>query len=282
VKVFLTWSGPVSHAVAKALREWIPLVLQRVNPFLSSEDIRKGSRWQSEIAAELASVSYAIICLTPDNLDAPWIHFEAGAVSKNLETGRVTALLIGIAAADVKLPLSQFQHTIVDREDVRKLVRELNASFGEVALGAEQLDTTFEMFWPKLAEQINAARRLSIKTELSVSRSTEDLLGEILELNRENVRTSAAMKETLAAQAVAIRRLQRAQSPLTEEQIGGLHGFTNIADMIVPSSTRGALSSLVSAPGDGIPHSARSAHETLERLEALRRKQKRDETEPKD
>ncbi|WP_109487963.1 hypothetical protein [Occallatibacter savannae] len=48
---------------------------------MSSEDIKKGTRWSPAIAKELAESRAAIFCLTLDNVDSPWLDFEAGAVS---------------------------------------------------------------------------------------------------------------------------------------------------------------------------------------------------------
>ena len=35
--VFLSWSQPRSEAIAKALKHWIPLVLQAATPWLSRD-----------------------------------------------------------------------------------------------------------------------------------------------------------------------------------------------------------------------------------------------------
>jgi hypothetical protein len=48
---------------------------------MSQDDIETGSGWLARIKNELEATSYGIICLTPQNLDAPWLHFEAGALS---------------------------------------------------------------------------------------------------------------------------------------------------------------------------------------------------------
>jgi hypothetical protein len=52
MKIFLSWSGEVSHEVAKILDNWLPCMLQGVETFLSS-DISKGDRWTDVLAEEL-------------------------------------------------------------------------------------------------------------------------------------------------------------------------------------------------------------------------------------
>lgn len=89
MKVFLSWSGDRSHYVAKALRDWLPLVLQFCEPWLSDRDIAAGDRWSEKIAKELEARNVGIIVLTRDNIRAPWVLFEAGALSKALVTSQV-------------------------------------------------------------------------------------------------------------------------------------------------------------------------------------------------
>ncbi|MFF2501131.1 hypothetical protein [Peribacillus sp. NPDC058075] len=64
MKVFLSWSGEYSKNIALILKEWLPLVIQTLEPYVSSEDIRKGSRWSASIGQELEVSNYGILCLT--------------------------------------------------------------------------------------------------------------------------------------------------------------------------------------------------------------------------
>jgi len=68
---------------------------------MSSNDIEKGTRWRSGLANELEQASVSIICLTPENLEAPWINFKAGALSKQQEKGYVCTLLSKTEAAQI-------------------------------------------------------------------------------------------------------------------------------------------------------------------------------------
>ena len=98
MKVFISWSGNTSRLVAQALYNWFPLVLQSVSPWMSSVDIAIGTRWITEIGVQLKESHFGIICLTPVNLQAPWIHFEAGAISKSLQAPYIVPYLFRIRA----------------------------------------------------------------------------------------------------------------------------------------------------------------------------------------
>src|SRR5579863_2718491 len=113
MKVFLSWSGELSHKIAIEMRDWLPFVIQSVEPYVSSEDIDKGTRWSIDIAKELENSSFGILCVTPQNLDAPWLNFEAGALSKAFNTASVSPFLFGLKPSDLKKsPLLQFQSTL--------------------------------------------------------------------------------------------------------------------------------------------------------------------------
>jgi hypothetical protein len=121
--VFISWSGKRSRQVAEALRDWLPNVLQAARPWLS-QNMEKGTRSLEEIAQALDSMSVGIIRLTPENLEATWILFEAGALSKtkDAESRVCTYLLCGLKREHIGAPLSIFQGTTADENDIRKLV----------------------------------------------------------------------------------------------------------------------------------------------------------------
>src|SRR5262245_41047155 len=103
MKIFISWSGPRSKIVATAMRGFIPRVIQAAKPFLSNHDIDKGSWWRGRLFAELDSSKAAIVCLTPENLSAPWLHYETGAIAKLLGAGKApicTYLIGGIQNTD--------------------------------------------------------------------------------------------------------------------------------------------------------------------------------------
>ncbi len=149
MKVFISWSGPLSRQVAETLREWLPSVLQTIEPYVSSEDIDKGVRWSVDISRELDVSSYGILCVTADNVAAPWLNFEAGALSKSFERGRVSPFLFGVDRNSVTGPLVQFQSTIYERDDILRLLKSINTA-SETPLENSRLEGAFAVWWPRL------------------------------------------------------------------------------------------------------------------------------------
>jgi len=198
MQVFLCWSGASSHKIALALHGFLGDVIQDLKPFLSSETIRKGQRWELEIGKRLSDTNYGIVCLTKDNLTAPWILFESGALAKNLTEGRVTALLAGIQSTDVINPLSQFQHARADRSEIFKLLNDLNELLpAERRLEADRLARAFDIFWPPFEKRLIEALASAgtPKSRAAPPRDAQDMVSELLELVREMKREDSAASE---------------------------------------------------------------------------------------
>jgi TIR domain len=183
-KVFISWSGQLSQQLAEALRNWLPSALQFVKPYFSPEDIEKGAKWNSEISKELESSNVGIICLTRDNTEKPWILFEAGALSKTLEKSRVCTLLFDVDPTDVKGPLTSFQGTRFAKDDFKRLIAVINSAAGDSRLESSVLDTVFDMWWPKLEEDISRILKSKDKGTKKELRTERDILEELLELTR--------------------------------------------------------------------------------------------------
>ncbi len=188
MKVFLSWSGHKSHQVALVFRDWLPSVIQSINPYVSSEDIDKGARWSTDIAKELEDSTFGILCVTKDNLEAPWLLFEAGALSKMMDRSAVCPFIFDLKRVEVKGPILQFQSTVFEKEDVKKLLMTLNKSCGEAGLKEELLTKTFEVWWPNLEESLTSIKSKRSEEEQDISEKSfnNEMLEEILELSRTN------------------------------------------------------------------------------------------------
>lgn len=149
MKLFVSWSGVRSYGVAVAIRDWLPLALHAVRPFVSSMDIGPGSRWQDRIAAELAIAEFGLVCVTRENQSSPWLNYEAGALSSALANHRVIPLAIDLEPGEIAGPLAQFQAKTLRKEDVRSIVGRMNdCCDSPVDPGTVRLSV--EKWWPDL------------------------------------------------------------------------------------------------------------------------------------
>jgi len=186
MKVFLSWSGEPSRRLAEALRDWLPAVLQAVEPWMSAEDIDKGARWSAQVAGELEQAKVGILCLTRDNLGAPWVLFEAGALSKTLSKTYVCPYLLGLRPSDLRGPLVQFQAAEANEADTRRLAATINSALGPNALSEKALDRAFATWWPGLEKTLKSLP--TGRPPARPARSERDLLEETLTLVRELAR----------------------------------------------------------------------------------------------
>jgi len=177
MKIFISWSGDRSEALAIALKEFLTLVLHYAEPWLSKSDIGAGDRWGVEIAKGLEACNFGIICITRENREAPWILFEAGALAKSMQDGKVIPLLLGLDKKEISGPLAQFQAKKVEQAEIKDLVLSLNRSAtNPVADG--NLEKLFTMAWPDLQSKIAAIPE--IKNAPKPSRPEGEILEELV------------------------------------------------------------------------------------------------------
>jgi hypothetical protein len=242
--VFISWSGAKSKKVGEILRDWLPAVIQAVTPYFTPDDVAKGAKWSTEISKQLEACRVGILCITPDNFGAPWLLFEAGALSKNLDKSRVCPILFGLEPADVTGPLVQFQFTQFTKEDFKRLISTINAELEEHKLADSTLQTVFETWWPKLEGQVREQLARPVKSKGDAAkRSDRDLLEEVLSL----ARTTAEESRQPPIQTGAISALMRNYTELVyrasklEEKgalLGPLRAVLDPLEYIVQSTMR--------------------------------------------
>lgn len=212
MKVFISWSGDRSKAVAELLDEWLQCVLQAIDPWMSSKDIDRGSLWFSEITDQLADTKIGVICLTQDNKTKPWILFEAGALAKGISSSRVCTFLIDLEPTDVGNPLAQFNHTFPNHDGVYELLRTINSSLGDRALKEKVLEKVFETYWPQFEDGFKKALSDNQPHEPIEPRSKENMLEEVLTSVRRldrRMREIEVSTSDRSSDAVSVREAER-------------------------------------------------------------------------
>lgn len=188
MKIFMSWSGDRSRAVAEALERFLPDVVDGVKIWFSEQDISPGSRWNQELSKELEDNSFGVICLTPENLDSRWVQFEAGALSKSIANSRVVPYRLELEPADVPPPLGQFQGLNADKRGTWSLISSLHEAC-EDSDDSDRVERRFEKFWPDFEQEIVAIPKPVERS--SSHREDRELLEELLEMVRD-LRTASS------------------------------------------------------------------------------------------
>jgi len=168
-------------------------MIQDLRPFMSKHDLESGTRWGQQLAAQLETSHFGLFCLTPTNLNSPWLLFEAGALTK-MAQGKACGILFGdVSPGDVTGPLSQFQHRAFDYEGIRELFTDLNNSSSS-SLGESQLRTVFEKFWPDLEQEcMQIASQTPADNGDAPPREVADVLNDLVVAVRDMERSLASM-----------------------------------------------------------------------------------------
>jgi hypothetical protein len=195
MKVFISWSGDRSRRIASLLKTWLNDTIQQLEPWISSEDISKGARWSDDLMKELEATNVGILCLTPDNLLAPWILFESGALAKTIDKSRVCTYLYGLKPSDIEGPLVQFQATIANKNDTLALLHSLNNLLPDNEKRTnEQINRSFDRWWPDLKKAFNDIPTNESNNEQV--RTDRDLLEEIVDIIRFQAKRSHLFENT--------------------------------------------------------------------------------------
>lgn len=182
MKAFLSWSGQKSHKMALAFSEWIPCVIQAVEPWVSSKDIDRGSIWFTEIFDHLNDTNLGIVFVTRENQNKPWLLFESGALSKGLTENRVCTVLVDLNVRDIEAssPLSHLNHTTVDKDSVLKLIKTINKKLDDNQVKETHLERSFNALWSELETKIQSILDEDPVQEENI-RQDEDVLNDILD-----------------------------------------------------------------------------------------------------
>jgi hypothetical protein len=216
VKVFISWSGTRSGETAKLLRKWLKQVINEIDPWMSGEDLGKGTDWSGEITDELNVAAFGIICVTPGNMDRPWLLFEAGALSRQVNNvpSRVAPLLIGFnSKTDLTYPLGRFQATEPTKADMFKLIKSLNDACVAPREGAE-LDEAFEVWWPRFEKPFKLIEATKPTSGSSRIRPEREVLDEVLNIVRTLQKQSAPPPTSRASGGLSGEGVLRAASSL--------------------------------------------------------------------
>lgn len=131
--VFLSWSGEQSKKIADAFSDLFKSVFEpTIKSFMSSRDIGAGDRSIGKLFKMLEKCNYGVCFINAENARAPWIQFEAGALSKIVDDSQVMVLLLdqNSISSLYGTPLAEFQHKLFNKDDVKSIFNEIIKKYG--------------------------------------------------------------------------------------------------------------------------------------------------------
>ena len=179
MRIFISWSGETSHKVAKILYDWLLKMQIPALELFISDEIDKGEKWSPMLETKLKTADGGIFCLTKENVNSPWLLFEAGALCVVREKPFMSPFLFRVSRSAVPEPLMQFQHTDFTRKDVKALVFRLKRPWNENDASPDNLEADFERLYPELEAKLQAIPEPDNFRNYPVDGSTAKILMDI-------------------------------------------------------------------------------------------------------
>jgi len=134
-KVFMGHSGDASREIAECLEKLLKEIFLGLD-VLYSEDIPGGKKFFPIILSNLSESDCGVFCITEDNYDSPWIHFEAGALSLSISEETEEKLIIPFLfnmkkirkkdGEEYESPLKQYQFAFATKKGILTLLMGIN------------------------------------------------------------------------------------------------------------------------------------------------------------
>lgn len=223
LKVFISWAGNESQFVAARLRTLLKRICAGAEPWNSHDDLTAGALWPAVLMKQLQSTHFGIICVNRANLNSAWLHFEAGALAKSMDSSAVFPYLIDVPPSALSGPLTLFQCVSADRSGTFKLVSALNRILNdkqEAAQADDDLQALFDLLWPAYERELFESPKVPI--DAGPERSNTEILGELLTTTREHSRLLASLLRAQPPYRLPIQPAEQPQPAAPDEEYTAL------------------------------------------------------------
>lgn len=153
MKVFISWSGPVSKNIASKLQRLLVKLPLGLETWMST-DIRPGAKWRDELESELVNTDFGIVCLTPDNMDSAWLRYETDSLTKMVDKTNVVLILHGVESTSLPSSYRSFQTRAFQRDSIWMLVQQLNDMADDSKQDPFDLEKAFSTVWDGIDQRI--------------------------------------------------------------------------------------------------------------------------------
>ena len=202
--------------------------------FISTQNIDSGERWEKRISKELEKTNCAVLCVTEDNQDSPWLNYEAGSLGKIVDIARVIPYTLGFPPGEMQTngPLRSFQGEQNDEDGTWRLIKSLNKLL-PTPNEETFLREGFDRWWPSFKDAMYKA--LSSDPKVKKNRPTEfellfEMRKDIQQLSNRVYRWSSA--DILAAVDIVDQTLRDRLTKLPNKR-----AFVERASFLTQSAT---------------------------------------------
>lgn len=237
MNLFIVWSGDLSERAAGLLGQWFTQLMPWIKVHVPSGDSYGGMGWFSKEWKALQSAEFGILILTKENLNSPWLLFEAGVLFNKLDRPSIFPVVVDLSIADLSGPLAQFQAVRADQEGISKLAQAINLKSLEARQGGfegETLKEAFEASWPGFESSLTIQKPESQRQRM---RSDREVLYEILELSRTIARNVESQKMP-EIEPLADDRSKTKRPPAGELSYPGRESLAKLSDLAKELSDR--------------------------------------------
>ncbi|MDQ0277520.1 hypothetical protein QO003_001823 [Arthrobacter silviterrae] len=154
-------------------------------PWISTEN-KAGTLWLPEIDKSLSDTDFGIVCVSKSNQHAPWLNFEAGALSRKVAGKRelMPVLLIDFEkTGEVNGPVTSFQMKFANQDGFLEIMEALNSSERGPKIDSAILAERVGHLWPSIEAEV-AKVKAGIESKNVAERSDSDKIDELLEVVR--------------------------------------------------------------------------------------------------
>lgn len=154
-KIFISWSGDSSQEIAIQLKKCLEEEIfsgTDLTCFVSVVGISSGANWWNKIKKELKKCKLGILCITDENIKAPWIYFEAGAMTARSVPTIPILFCCNLKALDGS-PIKANQGIEFHKKcQFLKMINDINKDMELLSISSSQLEVISNEAYNKLEE----------------------------------------------------------------------------------------------------------------------------------
>ena len=129
---------------------------EQLRCFVSTQDIASGEDWYEKIKGELHASDLGIMCITKENVKAPWLYFEAGALIGN--DLKVIPLLVNCDQRSLDQSPIRANHSVQFylQDSILKMLEDIRDEFELLkGLNREERNNRYKIAYDKMREKLS-------------------------------------------------------------------------------------------------------------------------------